>query len=207
MSMPMTTPKTPHAPTTPHESMVDEGLHVDASASTDERARSLAERLERARAHNKKRSPPHTPTTPHSPTTPHKDGCWKPAASQKTKQPWDVDVVLEGLLAPSYVVIDTPPPPSAASTGVDARGQHGAQLAGGAQHGASDGARYGAPSAGRSLAWADELDSLRKVESAARQPVTPQGQVGVAASPTFVRVRKGGASASEVIDIWPLPTR
>jgi len=31
--------------------------------------------------------------------------------------------------------------------------------------------------------------------------------VGVAASPTFVRVRKGGASASEVIDIWPLPTR
>ena len=144
MSMPMTTPKTPHAPTTPHESIVDEGLHADASASTDERARSLAERLERARAHNKKRSPPHTsspphtPSPPHSPTTPHKDAARKPAVSQKTKQPWDVDVVLEGLLAPSYVVIDTPPPPSAAST-----------------------------------AWAD---SLRKVESADRQPVTPQGQ-------------------------------
>ncbi len=60
--------------------------------------------------------PPHTPSPPHSPTPPHKDGERKPAASQKTKQPWDVDVVLEGLLAPSYVVIDTPPPPSAAST-------------------------------------------------------------------------------------------
>ena len=31
--------------------------------------------------------------------------------------------------------------------------------------------------------------------------------VGVGASPTFARARKGGAPASEVIDIWPLPTR